>query len=256
MKKILLSSALTATLLSPVAAESFSGMFLGAKGSVLLFNKGTLPDLTKQPLDIAGKDYGGFGFNGFNGGAELGYAFRFANNFAMGLSVGGAYKHHTIKEARDTEAGEGKKVLGLDAITSGFAVDVRARLGVVFSRFHVYLNPGIEFGMSNPEFTVSYLEHGEGDKTTEKTHKITYAEDKGPDWKDRMSFVIGLNVEYAITQTIFLGGGVGFRCGFAEVKPTKESFSDATKEKADVISDLAYKNPIGVDISVLAGASF
>lgn len=252
MKKILLSTAFTAALLAPVAAESFSGMFAGAKGAVLFFNRSTLPDLTKPALDVAGKDYGGFDFNGFNAGAELGYSFRFANNFALGLSLGGGYKHHTIKEARDTEAGDGKKVLGLDVLTSGFAADARVRLGVVFSRFHVYLNPGLEFGMTNPELTVYYKD--EGDK--EATYKIDYATDKGPDWKDRLSFVIGLNVEYAITQTVYLGGSVGVRYGFGDVKTLKESFSDETKSKSTVITDAAYTNQLGVDVSVLVGASF
>ena len=256
MKKILLSTAFAAVLLTPVAAESFSGMFAGAKGAVLIFNRCNLPDLTKETLDVAGKDYGGFAFNGFNAGAELGYSFRFANNFALGLSLGGGYKHHTIKEARDTEEGEGKKVLGLDVMTSGFAAEARVRLGFVFSRFHIYLNPGLEVGMSNPEFTVSYQENGEGDTKVNKTHKITYANDKGPDWKDRLSFVIGLNAEYAITQTVYLGAGIGGRYGFGDVKTVKDSFDDATKAVSSVITDAAYKNALGIDVNVSIGASF
>ncbi|QOL19948.1 DUF3575 domain-containing protein [Candidatus Bodocaedibacter vickermanii] len=257
MKKILLSTALTAVLLSPLAAESFSGMFAGAKGSVLFFNKGALSDLTKTALDKDTKDYGGFGFNGGYGGAELGYSFRFANNFAMGLSVGGGYKHHTLKEARDTtEPAEGtaKKNLGLDFITSGFAADARVRLGVIFSRFHVYFNPGMELGMTNPELTVSYK--GAGDNAKDETHKVTYATDKGPDWKDRLSFVIGLNVEYAVTQTMFVGGGVGFRYSLADVKDQKDNFSAETKAKTDAVTDIAYKNPMGLDVGVVVGASF
>ncbi|MDP3936138.1 MAG: DUF3575 domain-containing protein, partial [Alphaproteobacteria bacterium] len=115
MKKILLSTALSAALLSPLAAESFSGVFAGAKGSFLLFNKSALSDLAKTPLGKDKKDYGGFGFNGGYGGVELGYSFRFANNFAMGFSLGGGYKHNTIKEARDTTdpaAGTDKKIFG------------------------------------------------------------------------------------------------------------------------------------------------
>lgn len=257
MKKILLSTALTAVLLSPLAAESFSGMFAGAKGSILLFNKGGLSDLTKAALDKDTKDYGGFGFNGGYGGAELGYSFRFANNFAMGFSLGGGYKHNTIKEARDTTepaAGTDKKLLGLDFITSGFSAEARLRLGVIFSRFHVYLNPGMELGMTNPELTVYYK--GAGDNAKDENHKITYAVDKGPDWKDRLSFVVGLNVEYAVTQTMFVGGGIGFRYGLADVKDQKGNFSEATTAKADVVTDIAYKNPIGVDVGVVIGASF
>jgi opacity protein-like surface antigen len=254
MKKILLSTALTAAMLSPVAAESFSGMFAGAKGSILLFNKGGLSDLTKTPLDKDTKDYGGFGFNGGYGGVELGYAFRFANNFAMGFSLGGGYKHSTIKEARDTEVGADKKALGLDFITSGFSTEARLRLGLIFSRFHVYLNPGMELGMSNPELTVYYK--GAGDNAKDETHKVTYAPDKGPEWKDRLSFVVGLNVEYAVTQTMFVGGGIGFRYGLADVKDQKGNFSTETTAKADVVTDIAYKNPMGVDVGVVIGASF
>lgn len=254
MKKILLSTALTAVLLSPIAAESFSGMFAGAKGSILLFNKSALPDLTKNALDVATKDYGGFGFNGGYGGAELGYSFRFANNFAMGFSLGCGYKHQTIKEARDTEAGADKKALGLDFVTSGFAADARVRLGLVYSRFHIYFNPGMELGMTNPELTVSYK--GTGDNAKDETHKVTYATDKGPDWKDRLSFVLGLNVEYAVTQTMFVGGGVGFRYSLADVKDQKDNFSAETKAKADAVANIAYKNPMGVDIGVVVGASF
>lgn len=259
MKKILLSTALTATLLSPLAAESFSGMFAGAKGSILLFNKGTLPNLAKDKLDgVNPKEYGGFGFNGGYGGAELGYSFRFANNFALGFSLGGGYKHQTIKEARDTTApvaGTDEKKLGLDFITSGFSAEARLRLGLVFSRFHVYLNPGMELGMTNPELTVYYQEKVEGDKKVDKTHKITYATDKGPDWKDRLSFVVGLNVEYAVTQTMFVGGGIGFRYSLADVKDQKDNFSAETA-KVDAVTDIAYKNPMGVDVGVVVGASF
>lgn len=257
MKKILLSTALTAALLSPVAAESFSGMFAGAKGSVLLYNKGGLSDLTKNALDVTTKDYGGFGFNGGYGGVELGYSFRFANNFALGFSLGGGYKHQTIKETRDTTApaaGTDEKKLGLDFITSGFAAEARARLGLVYSRFHVYFNPGVEVGMSNPELTVYYK--GAGDNAKDESHKITYATDKGPDWKDRLSFVVGLNVEYAVTQTMFVGGGIGFRYSFADVKDQKDNFSAETKAKANAVTDIGYKNPMGVDLSVIVGASF
>lgn len=256
MKKILLSTALTAAMLSPLAAESFSGMFAGAKGSILVFNKGGLSDLTKTSLNKDTKDYGGFGFNGGSGGAELGYSFRFANNFAMGLSIGGGYKHHTIKEARDTEAGADKKALGLDFITSSFIADARVRLGVIFSRFHVYFNPGMELGMADPELTVSYTYKDAGDTLKEGTHKITYATDKGPDWKDRLSFVVGLNVEYAVTQTMFVGGGLGFRYSLADVKEQKDNFSTETKAKTEAVTDIAYKNPFGLDVGVVVGASF
>jgi opacity protein-like surface antigen len=253
MKKILLSSVVLSTMLSPIAAESFSGVFVAGKGSVLLMHKGTLPNLTKNTLVADdSKDYGGFGFNGGAGGAELGYSFRFANNFVIGLSLGGGYKHHTIKEAKDTEAGVDKKQLGLDFITSGLVADARLRLGMAFGRFHVYLNPGIELAMSNPELTVTYK--GAGDK--DETHKITYATDKGPEWKERLSLVVGLNAEYALTQTMFLGGGVGFRYSFADVKNVKDSFSDETKAKASVVGDIAYKNPYGVELGVVVGASF
>jgi opacity protein-like surface antigen len=253
MKKLLLSSVVLTVMLSPVAAESFSGMFVAGKGSVLLFNKATLPDLTKDTLGVDDpKEYGGFGFNGWNAGAELGYSFRFANNFVIGLSVGGGYKHHTLKEARDKETTEGKKKLGLDFITSGLAADARLRLGMAFGRFHIYLNPGLELGMSNPELTVAYK--GAGDK--DETHKITYATDKGPEWKERLSFVIGLNVEYAVTQTMFLGGGVGYRYSFAEVKSMKDNFSDDTKAKSSVVGDISYKNPMGLEFGVIVGASF
>lgn len=255
MKKILLSSIVAATALTSVAAESFSGMFAGAKGSVLFFHKGALPDLTKNQLDTPPKDYGGFGFNGFSGGAELGYSFRFANNFVMGLSLGGGYKHHTIKEARDTEASEDKKALGLDVVTSGLTAEVRPRLGMVFKRFHIYLNPGVELSMVNPELTAKYK--GDGDK--EASLKVTYATDKEPDWKQRLSFVMGLNVEYALTQTMFIGGGVGFRYSFADVKDQKANFSDDTNKAngvVNVINDITYKSPYGVEAGIIVGASF
>lgn len=258
MKKILLSTALTAALLSPLAAESFSGMFSGANGSVLLFNKGGFSDLTKAALAKDTKDYGGFGFNGGYGGIELGYSFRFANNFAMGFSLGGGYKHNTIKEARDITdpaAGTDKKIFGFDSVTSGFAANARVRLGLVYSRFHIYLNPGMELGMTNPEITVHYQEKVEGDKTVDKTHKITYATDKDPDWKDRLSFVVGLNVEYAVTQTMFVGGNIGFRYGLADVHDQKDNFSEATAKVTEV-ADFAYKNPISLDLGVVVGASF
>ncbi len=254
MKKILLSSVIAAAALTPVAAESFSGMFTAAKGSIFFFHNGALPDLTKDKLDTATKDYGSFGFNGGAGGVELGYSFRFANNFVMGLSLGGGYKHHTIKEARDTEAGTDKKLLGLDFVTSGLAAEARARFGMVFKRFHIYLNPGVELSMANPELTLNYK--GEGDK--EASLKITYATDKAPDWKQRLSFVMGLNVEYALTQTMFVGGGIGFRYGFADVKDLKANFSDETN-KANVdgkLTDIAYKSPYGAEAGIVVGASF
>lgn len=254
MKKILLSSAVMTSMLAPIAAESFSGVFVAGKGSVLLMHKGTLSDLTQTPLTDANpkEGYGGFGFNGGAGGAELGYSFRFANNFVAGVSLGGGYKHHTIKEARDTEAGPDKKQSGLDFITSGLMAEARLRLGMAFGRFHVYLNPGMELAMTNPEITVTYK--GSGDKN--ETHKITYAADKEPDWKQRLSFVVGLNVEYAFTQTMFLGGGVGFRYSFADVKNMKDAFSDETKAKSSAISDIAYKNPFGLEVGIVVGASF
>lgn len=256
MKKILLSTVIAAAALSPVAAESFSGIFAGAKGSILFFHKGDLPDLTKEKLNKETKSYGGFGFKGFSGGAELGYSFRFANNFVMGASLGGGYKHHSIKEERDTETGNDKKKLGLDFVASGFAAEARLRLGMVYKRFHIYLNPGIELAMTDPELTVKY----NGADNKEATHKITFAKEKGPDWKERMSLVMGLNVEYALTQTIFLGGGIGFRYAFTDVKDQAANFSEETKKIVDdangVITDIAYKSPYGVEATFVVGASF
>lgn len=257
MKKALLSAVAITALLSPVAAESFSGIFVAGKGAVLLLNKATLPDLSKEALNSdATKEYGGFGFKGGSGSAVLGWSYRFANNFVLGLSVGGGYNHHSIKETRDTAAAsgntDGKNFLGLDFVNSGLMAEARLRLGLVFGRFHVYLNPGIEMGMANPELTVHYK--GDGDK--EVNHKITYATDKGPEWKERLSFVVGLNTEYAVTQTVFVGGNIGFRYGFADVKNIAANFSDETKAVSSVVKDIAYKNPIGLEVGVTVGASF
>jgi opacity protein-like surface antigen len=255
MKKILLSSVIAAAALTPVAAGSFSGMFTAAKGSILIFHKGALPDLTKNQLDTTTKDYSSFGFNGGAGGVEFGYSFRFVNNFVMGLSLGCGYKHHTITEARDTEAGTDKKALGLEFVTSGLTAEARARFGMVYKRFHIYLNPGVELSMANPELTVNYK--GDGDKDT--SLKITYAADKAPDWKQRLSFVLSLNVEYALTQTMFVGGGVGYRYSFADVKDQKANFSEDTNksnETAKIVNDIAYKNPYGVEAGIVVGANF
>jgi hypothetical protein len=109
----------------------------------------------------------------------------------------------------------------------------------------------MEVGMNNPELTVHYQADGK-----EATHKVTYATDKEPTWKDRLSFVMGLNVEYAVTQTIYLGGGIGFRYSFAEVKDQKDNFSAETKAASAAVTDIAYKNPIGMDVGVIVGASF
>lgn len=259
MKKTLLISAFATFLVSPISGESFSGVFSSGKGSVLLFNKGTLPDLSKDALNAdVTKDYGGFGLNGGFGGVELGYSFRFANNFVLGASVGGGYKHNVIKEARDTAATsgntDGKNYLGLDFVNSGLAAEARLRLGMAFGRFHVYLNPGMELAMTNPELTVHYK--GEEDK--DSSHKVTYLTDKEPEWKERLSFVVGLNVEYAVSQTVFIGGNVGFRYGFADVKNISANFSETSKSEAvaKVVKDVAYKNPIGVELGVIVGASF
>lgn len=263
MKKILLSSALAVTLLCPVAAESFSGVFLGGKGSLAFLNKGSLPDLSKKPLTSSDpKEYGGFGLNGLIGMAELGYSFRFANNFALGLSGGFGYKHYSVAEAADTDTSkeEAKKV-GLTFATSTLSTEARLRLGMVFRRFHVYLNPGLELDMANPELTVNYTTEKEDGKKEEKSHKIIYAADKGPDWKERLSFVIGLNGEYALTRTVFAGVGIGFRYSFADVKDMKDNFAeisnaDRKTEVEGVMTDIAYKNPIRIEASLIVGASF
>jgi opacity protein-like surface antigen len=256
MKNILLSSAIAAAALTPVTAESFSGMFAAGKGSVLIYNKSDLSDLTKDTLDKELKSYGGFGLKGFAGGVELGYSFRFANNFIIGASLGGAYNHHSIKEESDKEAGNDKKKLGLDFVSSGLVAEARLRLGMAYKRFHVYVNPGIELAMSNPELTVKY----KGADGKEASHKITFAKDKGPEWKERLSFVMGLNAEYALTQTMFVGGGIGIRYGFSDVKDQKANFSEDTlkvvNEADSKIADIGYKSPFGVEINLIVGASF
>lgn len=253
MKKLLLSTVLAASVLSTPHAESFSGFYVAGKGAFLFLNKASLPDLSKNDLNSdATKDYGDFGAHGASGGAELGYSFRFANNFVIGASLGGGYTHSSIKEAINTEAGEDRNRIGLDFINSSLYTEARLRLGMVFRRFHVFLNPGLSLNYKNPELTFYSLKDdgGKADPV-----KLTYKTDKEPDWKERLGFVVSLNVEYAVTQTVFVGGNIGFRYEFADVKNMADALTDDVKTNGH-IKDIAYKNPYGMEIGISAGASF
>jgi hypothetical protein len=252
MKKLLLSSALIASnifSLSTTHAESFSGFFLMGKGAAIIYNKASLPDLSQTNFgDGELKEYGGFGINGVSATASLGYSLRFANNFVLGASFGGGYKHASIKEARDTAA---EKQLGVDFVTSTGTLEGRARLGMAFGRFHVFLDPGLEIELSNPEVTVHY-----NNSTKDESKKIKLATDKGPEWKERVSFVMGLNSEYAITQTVFIGGRIGVTYSFGDVKNQKEAFDTETMKDVSRITNLAYKSQLGLEIGVYGGATF
>lgn len=251
MKKILLSTALAASTLVSTHAESFSGFFVAGKGAFLFFSKATLPNLSKNDLTADTKDYGGFGAYGGSLGAELGYSFRFSNNFVAGVSLGGGYLHQAIKEAMNTETGEDQRRIGLDFINSSLYTEARLRLGMVFRRFHVFLNPGLSYNFKNPELTVNYAEDG----GVKQSKKIDYKSDKEPEWKERLGFVVNLNVEYALTQTVFVGGSLGFRYDFTDVKNMSDAVSDAIRATGRV-QDVVYSHPYGIEVGVSVGASF
>lgn len=257
MKKTLLATALlscAAFSTTTSQAESFSGFFLMGKGNAIIYNKGSLPDLSQTSFgDGDLKEYGGFGIKGASGSACVGYSMRFANNFVLGASVGAGYEHSSIKEAIDTEA---SKQLGVDFVTSTATAELRARIGMASGRFHIFLDPGMKINFSNPEVTVHYKE---GSKDQSK--KIAFATDKGPNWQDRLAFSMGLNAEYALTQSVFLGGRIGITRSFADVKDQKENFdTDAMKDSSgnpiSAVSNLAYKHMLGLEIGLYGGATF
>ncbi len=252
MKKILLSTVLAVSALTSIHAESFSGFFAAGKGSFLFLNKAKLQKLSENVLDgDATKDYGDFGAHGGLGGAELGYSFRFANNFVIGASLGGGYVHSSIKEEINTDEGADRNRIGLDFVNSSIYTEARLRFGMVFRRFHVFLNPGFSLEANNPELTV----HSTGDGGKKESVKVQYKDDKEPDWKERLSFAISLNTEYAVTQTVFVGGFVGFRYGFADVKNMADNITDEVSAN-NSIKDVAYKNSYGMEVGVVVGASF
>lgn len=260
MKKILLSTALAALTVSAVSAEAFSGVIAGFRGSVLGFHKGAFSNLTKASvaadtnvvsLDKESADYGGFGFNGAAGLIDLGYSYRFSNNFVFGVTGSAGYRHHTINEARDTST-DGKKI-GMDFVQSSLTFEGRLRLGAAFGRFHIFVNPGVALDYANPELT--FRTKAAKDGAEDDSKKVTWATDKEPGLKERVSFVMGLNVEYAMTQTIAVGGSVGCRVSFAEVK--LKDLSEETKKVVTGGEDiLGYKSPWGIEAGLHVTASF
>ena len=80
--------------ITPVAAESFLEC-LQQKG--LFLHNGALPDLTKDKLDTATKNYGSLDLTAAPG-RWVWVFFPICKQLCNGIILGGGYKHHTIKK--------------------------------------------------------------------------------------------------------------------------------------------------------------
>jgi hypothetical protein len=267
MKKVLLSTAALAAMISVSSAESFNGFFLGSKGGVSLWNASgkTLGAKAKADgayiFDVEGIDATGFGFNGFSALVNAGYSFRMQGGFVIGAEVGAGYLSNGLTVDRvDKKATDIKKddlVLGSKFDISGFGLEARVRIGYAFNRMHIFLDPGLATVFGAPKFELKTPNAADVTKTD-----VISAEAADASFIAKSAFVVGLNAHYAVTQNVFFGGGVGIRMSFANFENLNGEDQAKMDKMASTVGTTADKakdfvsGPLSLEANLAVGMSF
>jgi hypothetical protein len=256
MKKVLLSTAAAAGLLSVASAEIGSGFFVGLKGGMNIFNLGGKASGAKASSDKstdaanADIDLAGFGLKGWNVGVEGGYSYRTQGGFTIGASLFAGYNNNVVSGLASLD---GKKlddvkkddVLSTNSIDlSGFDAQLRVRIGYAFSKFHIFINPGFATTFATPKSADVSID----------TSKETFAKKDGTStdlsdatFMSKSAFISALNFNHAITPTMYYGISVGGRMNFAKGENLYKTPTDAQKK---------FEAPIGLEIGLTFGANF
>lgn len=272
MKKVLLSTAAAAGLLSVASAEIGSGFFVGLKGGMNIFNIGgkgvgvkASEDKSANPANDFALDLGGFGVKGWNVGVETGYSYRTQGGFTIGGALFAGYNNNVFGTVADLDGkttADIKKddVLGSSVFDlSGFDAQLRVRIGYAFSKFHIFLDPGFATTFSNPKSGIASIGVN-GDKL--KKTDATFAEIKDTTFMSKSAFVAALNFNHGITPSMYYGVSVGVRMNFADAKGLNNG-KDVTAADlpagAPATSLEASKGitaPMGLEVGLTFGANF